>query len=175
MSNAKPQVNMLVRSMLILLLVALNMGCDQLSKKVVRQELSYTDNIKIFTEHITLMKVENSGAFLSIGTALPVAVKFTLLTLLPVLVLAAAMYGLLVKAHIPKLVVIGTACLIGGGLGNLFDRLRYGSVTDFLHIDFGIFQTGVFNFADVSIMIGISLILLQAYVLNNHRKAPSLS
>jgi len=167
----KPQVNTLVRSLLILLLVALNIGCDQLSKKVVRQELSYTDNIKVFTDHITLMKVENSGAFLSVGTELPEAVKFTLLTLLPILVLGAAMFGLIVKTRMPRLVVVGTSLLIGGGLGNLFDRLRYGSVTDFLHIDFGIFQTGVFNLADVSIMIGISLILLQAYVLNNLQKA----
>lgn len=170
MSGPKPQMVMPVRSLLILLLVALNTGCDQLSKKVVRQELSYTDNIKIFTDHITLMKVENSGAFLSVGTALPASIKFILLTLLPVLVLGAAMYGLLVKTQIPKLIVIGTSFLIGGGIGNLFDRLRYGSVTDFLHIDFGIFQTGVFNLADVSIMIGLSLILLQAYVLNNLKK-----
>jgi signal peptidase II len=170
MRAAKTPVNTLVRSLLILLLVGLNIGCDQLSKKVVRQELSYTDNIKVFTDHITLMKVENSGAFLSVGTELPESVKFILLTLLPVLVLGAAMFGLLVKTRMPRLVVVGTSFLIGGGLGNLFDRLRYGSVTDFLHIDFGIFQTGVFNLADVSIMIGISLILLQVYVLNNLQK-----
>ena len=171
MSESKPQMNILLRSLLILLLVALNIGCDQLSKKVVRQQLSSTDNIKIFTDHVTLMKVENSGAFLSVGTALPDSVKFILLTLLPILVLGAAMYGLLVKTQIPQLVVVGTSFLIGGGIGNLFDRLRYGSVTDFLHVDFGIFQTGVFNLADVSIMIGISLILLQAYVLNNLQKS----
>jgi signal peptidase II len=164
-------MNTRLRSLLILLLVALNIGCDQLSKKVVRQEVSYTDNIKVFTDRITLMKVENSGAFLSVGTAMPEAVKFILLTLLPILILGAAMYGLLVKTRIPKLAVIGTSFLIGGGLGNLLDRLRYGSVTDFLHIDFGIFQTGVFNLADVSIMIGISMILLQAYVLKNLQKS----
>jgi signal peptidase II len=171
MSGLKPPMKMPARGLFILFLVALNISCDQLSKTVVRQELSYTDNIKVFTDRITLMKVENSGAFLSVGTGLPDTFKFIVLTLLPILILGVALYGLLVKTRVPKLAVIGTSFLIGGGLGNLFDRLRYGSVTDFLHIDFGIFQTGVFNLADISIMIGISLILFQAYVLNNLQKA----
>ena len=53
--------------------------------------------------------------------------------------------------------------LIGGGLGNIFDRALYGSVTDFLHIDFGLFQTGIFNMADVSVMVGVFTILLYSY------------
>jgi signal peptidase II len=156
----------LFRSIFILMLVALNIGCDQLSKTIVRQEVSYNDNIKIFTDHFTLMKVENTGAFLSVGSALPGSIKFLVLTLIPILVIAFAIYWLLVKTRIPYLIVIGSCFLIGGGIGNLFDRLRYGSVTDFLHIDFGLFQTGVFNLADVSIMFGIFLILIQTYILN---------
>jgi signal peptidase II len=154
------------RSLLILLLVSFNIGCDQLSKSIIRKEVSYTDNIKIFTNNFTLMKVENSGAFLSVGSALPGSIKFVVLTLIPIFVICMALYWLLVKTRIPRLVVIGTCFLIGGGIGNLFDRLRYGSVTDFLHIDFGLFQTGVFNFADLSIMFGITLILIQGYILN---------
>jgi signal peptidase II len=168
---SKMKMKTLSRSLLILLLVSLNIGCDQLSKKIVREEVSYTDNIKIFTDHFTLMKVENTGAFLSMGSALPGSIKFFLLTLMPIIVIGLATYWLLVKRRIPVLVVIGSCFLIGGGIGNLFDRLRYGSVTDFLHIDFGLFQTGVFNLADVSIMFGISLILIQAYVLNNLKSA----
>jgi signal peptidase II len=161
------KIKALGRSVLILLLVSLTIGCDQLSKRIVRQELSYNDNIKIFTDHFTLMKVENTGAFLSVGSALPGSIKFFFLTLLPIIVIAMAIYWLLVKTKVLNLVVIGSCFLIGGGIGNLFDRLLYGSVTDFLHIDFGLFQTGVFNLADVSIMFGITLILIQAYVLNN--------
>jgi len=37
--------------------------------------------------------------------------------------------------------------LIGGGIGNVYDCILFGSVTDFLHLDFGIFRTGIFNFA----------------------------
>jgi signal peptidase II len=157
------------RSLLILLLVMLNIGCDQLSKKIVRQELSYSDNIHILTDRFTLMKVENTGAFLSVGTALPAPIKFVILTLLPILILAYAMFWIIKTSRLPSIVVVGSCFLIGGGVGNLFDRLRYGSVTDFLHIDFGLFQTGVFNLADVSISFGITLILIHAYVIKNLR------
>jgi signal peptidase II len=46
----------------------------------------------------------------------------------------------------------------------VYDRLLHGSVTDFLHLDLGLFQTGVFNFADVSIMLGMVLLLYQVLI-----------
>jgi len=52
---------------------------------------------------------------------------------------------------------------VGGGIGNMFDRYLYGSVTDFLHIDLGWLRTGVFNMADVSVMVGTALILLHSF------------
>ena len=59
---------------------------------------------------------------------------------------------------------VGIIFCIGGGLGNLYDRIVHGSVTDFLHIKFGSLQTGIFNAADVSIMVGFGLILLDAFL-----------
>ncbi len=60
--------------------------------------------------------------------------------------------------------------MIGGGIGNIYDRIVHGSVTDFLYIDLGgIFHTGVFNVADLCITIGISIILIQSWV----RKKPA--
>ena len=65
--------------------------------------------------------------------------------------------------------LIGLCFVIGGGVGNLFDRIVYGSVTDFLYLKFGIFQTGIFNMADVSIMTGMSVILLQFLLRRDHK------
>ena len=62
--------------------------------------------------------------------------------------------------------LIGLCFVIGGGVGNLLDRILYGSVTDFLYLKFGIFQTGIFNMADVSIMTGMFLIFLQFFFRN---------
>ena len=59
--------------------------------------------------------------------------------------------------------LVGMCFAIGGGIGNLFDRIHYGSVTDFLHIKWGMFQTGIFNLADVSIITGMIIILIQFF------------
>ena len=64
--------------------------------------------------------------------------------------------------HFYQAMLAGFCFVIGGGIGNVFDRIAYGSVTDFLHVKFGIFQTGIFNVADLSIMTGVVIILLQS-------------
>ena len=60
--------------------------------------------------------------------------------------------------------ILGICFVVGGGFGNIYDRLVYGSVTDFLQMNFVIVQTGIFNMADVSIMAGMFMILLEAYL-----------
>ncbi|MCY1383789.1 Lipoprotein signal peptidase [compost metagenome] len=57
----------------------------------------------------------------------------------------------------------GICCLIGGGIGNVYDRIVYGSVTDFMHIDFVLFKTGIFNIADISIMTGVSIMFVHTF------------
>jgi len=52
-----------VKFILLLLLVALNVGCDQVSKIIVRQKIDYNENISLIKNHFTLTKVENTGAF----------------------------------------------------------------------------------------------------------------
>jgi signal peptidase II len=87
-------------------------------------------------------------------------VKLILLVIIPSLLLAWATIFVLTKQNFSTRALVGIAFIIGGGLGNLYDRVVHGSVTDFLHIDFGVFQTGIFNMADVSIMVGIGFALL---------------
>ena len=52
----------------------------------------------------------------------------------------------------------GLTLLIAGGLGNLIDRLVYGYVTDFLNVGIGSLRTGIFNVADMAIMLGVGLL-----------------
>ena len=59
--------------------------------------------------------------------------------------------------------IIMNICIVGGGLANLYDRFLYGSVTDFLFMDFNITRTGIFNTADLSVTTGLILILLSSF------------
>jgi signal peptidase II len=153
----------LLRTLVILIILSSNVGCDQISKNIVRQRLDYNEQVSLIKNYLTLTKVENTGAFLSIGRSLPNPLKILLLTIFPVVVLGIALFYLLTKNKISNLTVIGICFIVGGGIGNIYDRIVYGSVTDFLHIDFVIFETGVFNMADVSIMIGMFTILLDSF------------
>jgi signal peptidase II len=149
------------RVLTIALLVVTNISCDQISKNLVRQ--NYSVDVKFLGNHVTLTKVENPGAFLSLGNSLSSPIKFALLSILPLLTLTFGFVFILTKKDLTKITLLALCFIIGGGMGNVYDRLMYGSVTDFLHIDFGVFQTGIFNLADVSIMIGMLIILVHAY------------
>jgi len=156
-------MNNTIRNISILMLVFMNTGCDQISKHAARQNIGYYETIDVIGKHLILTKIENSGAFLSTGDSLEGSVKFFFLSLLPLVVLCYGIYYLLSNKDLPRLLVSGMCFVIGGGFGNLYDRLRYGSVTDFLHIDLYAFKTGIFNFADVSIMAGMIMILINLY------------
>lgn len=150
-----------IKFALLLIIIALNLGCDQFSKVIARKNIEPYEQIDVIKDRFTLTLVENTGAFLSAGSNLPEIVRIMLLMVLPIAVLGYGLWFLYSNKHIPRLMQIGVCFLIGGGIGNIYDRIVYGSVTDFLHLDFVLFRTGIFNMADVSIMTGIGLLLLQ--------------
>jgi signal peptidase II len=152
-----------LRTFLIFVILIVNFSCDRISKIVVREHIEDHQAIAFLNDHVTLMKVENTGAFLSLGNSLPDGMRFIFLSIIPLLVLGYGLFFLITHRSISRTTLIGICFVLGGGLGNVFDRIVYGSVTDFLHINFVIFQTGVFNLADVSIMMGMILIVFDYF------------
>lgn len=153
----------IIRTVMIAVVLLMNIGCDQISKAIVRENVSYCDQIQLIKNCVTLTKVENTGAFLSLGHQMAAPLRLIFLSLLPVCVLIYGLYYLFSRSSASVAMSIGLCFIIGGGIGNIFDRLRYGSVTDFLHIDFGLFETGIFNMADVSVMVGGAIMLWFGY------------
>ena len=152
----------IIRIILILLVITANIGCDQFSKKIVKRSVLPYETIRVLNDHLTLTRVENSGAFLSAGDSMSKTSKQIFLTLIPIIAMVLGLVYLFLKP-VSGNMLIGLCFVIGGGVGNLFDRVMYGSVTDFLFVKVGIFETGIFNLADVSIMTGMLLIFLQFF------------
>ena len=150
----------LTRTVIIIFLLFANVSCDQISKNIARKHLNPKETITLLNNRLTLIKVENTGAFLSLGTDLGQPYKFILLTLMPIVILIAALFYLIVKTDMSRLTTWGVCFFIGGGIGNVYDRILYGSVTDFLHLDLIFFETGIFNMADLSITTGVIILLL---------------
>ena len=143
-------------------MISVNISCDQFTKAIVRKQISPREQITVITDHMTLTNIENSGAFLSMGQTWWPPIKSTLFIVLPTIALLFGIYYMARLGGRRPWLTLALGFAIGGGIGNMIDRLLYGSVTDFVHIRIGPFQTGIFNMADVSIMIGIGVLLLFA-------------
>lgn len=158
----------LSRTLFILSLVMVNVGCDQVSKSIVRERVAYHDYIEVIEDYFTLTKVENSGAFLGMGSDLNPVLRTIVMLILPAVALLIMLVLLVFRTSLTPTMIIGICFMLGGGIGNVIDRFRYGAVTDFLHIDFGFFQTGIFNLADVSIMLGASMLFIYTLLHKNN-------
>ena len=152
------------RYSLITLIVGLSIAFDQLSKIWVRNNFESYIEKSIIGDVFTLIKVENTGAFLGMGSELSEIPRILLLIILPIIVLISITLYTYLEKTLDQTSIIGFSLIIGGGIANIFDRIVYGSVTDFLYINLGgIFKTGIFNIADVSVTTGMILILISSF------------
>lgn len=155
---------------LVFLLIC-TVGCDQTSKHFARVQLSKSDSVAVSGGLIELRLTENPGSFLSLGALLPDPARFVIFTLGVGLGLVALASYLVSRARLDRWHFIGLSLVLAGGMSNLLDRLlRHGLVTDFITIRAGPFHTGVFNAADVMIMIGVGVIV---YAFRNRKPLPS--
>jgi signal peptidase II len=153
------------RSIFIIIIIIANIALDQISKFWVRTEVVAGSESKIIGDYFTLHNVENTGAFLGMGSDLNPTIKLIVLLILPIVVLGFVLRYIFKDKTIDKLSLIGFSCILGGGFANMYDRILYGSVTDFFHIDLGgIFKTGIFNVADLSVTSGMILILMASFI-----------
>lgn len=149
------------RTLLISLIIVFNIALDQVSKFWVRTNVLKKSQSDILGDFFTLHNVENKGAFLGLGSDFNPVLKIILLNVLPVVVITLVLIHIFRDKTLDRFSLVGFACIIGGGIANIYDRILYGSVTDFLHIDLGgVFRTGIFNLADVSVMVGMGLLIL---------------
>jgi signal peptidase II len=157
-----------IRNLLILILLAVVIICDQISKIIVRQQLNYHEKINVINHFITMVKVDNTGAFLGFGDSLPRWVYIIVMIVLPLIFLGYALIYLLRSKNLSILSILGISFIIAGGIGNIIDRILFGSVTDFLHFNFVIFQTGIVNMADISVTTGFFIMIYEIFI--NRRK-----
>lgn len=106
---------------------------------------------------------ENRGAAFSLFSGSGAA-----LTLLSLALIAALLVYLMRHTEIPALERCGLWLIMGGGLGNLWDRLVFGYVVDFIRLDFVRFP--VFNCADIFVCTGAALVMLSVLLSEMRRK-----
>jgi signal peptidase II len=157
-------MRLMLRVIVLVLTLTACVGCDQLSKSAARSYLPRTTVLSLMGDTVRLEYAENPGAFLSFGAALPKAARTVVFTFgIAAVVLCIFAIALLAPA-LSTSQRIALTCISAGGLGNLIDRVgRNGYVTDFLNMGVGPFRTGIFNVADLILMLGlVALLVLRA-------------
>ena len=112
-----------------------------------------------------LILVRNRGVSFGLFGQAPV----WLLMAFPLAIVA----GLLIWIHRSdsRLTASALGLVVGGALGNLLDRLRQGAVTDFLDFYIGSYHWPAFNLADVAIVCGVGLLLMESILVKGKAKA----
>lgn len=156
------------RNLFIVLLIVFNVVIDQITKVLVRANISLDprEEIQLIGDKFILTNVYNKGAFLGMGSDLSDTSRWIFLLILPVLVLGYVSYYIFKNKELDKLSLVAFCCIIGGGIANVFDRfVDKRGVTDFFHIDLGgIFKTGIFNVADMSVTFGLIALILASFI-----------
>ncbi len=136
-------------------------GCDQVTKNIARESLASSPPISLLNDSVRFEYVENSGVLLGLGSNLPGESRFLLFVVFSGAGLLLIL-GYIVRAdRLDLMLLIGLSLLAGGGAGNLIDRIfNDGAVTDFVRLGIGVLRTGIFNLADVAIVVGAVMILL---------------
>jgi len=144
------------------LAVLSTIGCDRVTKHAATTFLSGLPSRSYLADTVRLGYVENTGGFLSLGAGLPSAVRTGLFTVGTGLLLCMLVF-IAIRWNWDRLSKLGLALFVAGGASNWVDRVAQGSVVDFLNVGVGSVRTGVFNVADVAIMLGGVVIVMATY------------
>ncbi len=109
-----------------------------------------------------IVYAENTGAFLGMGGQLGKVPRFLIFTAATSLFLVFVAFTTLRQKDIDSYELVAVSLIIGGGIGNLIDRVVRvdGAVIDFMNMGIGSLRTGIFNVADVALTAGVLLWLL---------------
>lgn len=143
---------------LIALLVVL---LDRATKWMVAKEIAPHDAIPVIPGFFRLTRVENRGAAFGLFADSPAQWKIAMLVLFSIVALVVVSTLLWRNSHVMTTTGIGLALILGGAVGNLWDRLFNGRVVDFLVFYLGRYQWPAFNVADSAIVCGAGLLVIE--------------
>lgn len=161
-----------MRKWAVVLLVSLSIfACDQATKDLVKSGLRHGEVKTVAQCCFNLVHVHNTGAAFSLFSDVRSywgRMAFVVFSLAAVGVVVYYLFSVPAKA---TLQTAALSAILGGAVGNLLDRFRYGYVVDFIHLHYSRFHWHIFNVADIAITLGIAVIILQMLsprLLNRH-------
>jgi signal peptidase II len=141
-------------------LASLVFALDRLTKWIIETRVSFFDTYKVIPGFFDIVRSQNRGVAFGIFNDSTSEWR-TKLLIVAALSAVALVGGMLWNARkLERYSVLGFALILGGAAGNVFDRIVWGHVTDFLLVYLGDFQWPTFNLADSAIVAGSGFLLL---------------
>ncbi len=140
---------------------------DRITKALIRVHVSPWDSLTIVPNVVKIVHTENRGAAFGLfaesssewRTLLLVALAFGVMLFITALLVRPSSGGL-----VPTWTLrMGLALVLGGAMGNVYDRVLRGAVTDFIQVYLGSYEFPTFNVADSAISIGAGLLLIDMW------------
>ena len=137
---------------------------DRLSKIIIIKKSKEISSGEIFSsKFINIQLVWNDGIAFGLFS-FNQETFYNMLTIIIGLIIIVVFWFLLKSKRLEK---IGFAMILGGALGNIFDRIYYSSVPDFIDLHYNEFHWFIFNIADVFISLGIIFMIFLELIDNN--------
>src|SRR5512142_609930 len=134
---------------------------DQVAKWIVARNISLHDSLVVIPGLFRITHVQNRGAAFGLFSDSPAQWKIGLLIAFSLIALVVVSALLWKNSHAMSVTGVGLALILGGALGNLWDRLINGHVVDFLDFYVGAYHWPAFNVADSAIVIGAALLVAE--------------
>lgn len=137
-----------------LLSAFVTLAADLATKAEIVRLLGPGASVRVLGDYVRISHVRNIGASFGLFPGnTPVLIAVSSLAILVVIYLAIRSRG-----RPWSMMFLGL--ILGGALGNLYDRLRLGEVIDFVDVGFGTHRWPVFNVADIAVTVGVFLLLI---------------
>jgi len=144
-----------------LLIAAAVVLLDRLAKLAVERKIPLHDGIQIIPGFFRLTHLENRGAAFGLFSDSTSPWTIGTLVLFSVIALLVVSTLLWKNSHTLSTTGVGLSLILGGAIGNLWDRLTAGRVTDFLLYYIRSYQWPAFNIADSAIVVGAGLLVYE--------------
>src|SRR5215831_4250546 len=144
-----------------LLLVVATLALDRWTKAWILNRFDLNESVPVVDGLFNITYVRNTGVAFGILSSVSSPAKSLLLSIFTAF---AAVVVITYSVRSParnRLLQVALALILGGALGNLYDRLAYGYVVDFLEFYAGSYHWPSFNIADSAISTGVALLALE--------------
>jgi signal peptidase II len=154
-----------------LVLVVLILILDRSTKSWIQNQFNLNESVSVIDGFFNITYVRNTGVAFGIFSSISSPVKSLLLSIFTAIA-ALAVIGYSLRSPVGnRLLQAALALVLGGALGNLYDRIAYGYVVDFLEFYVGAYHWPAFNVSDSAITIGVVLLALDIIRNENPRGA----